>query len=169
MSASNQNERVVTPTFSDVRFFDSLFQEVNVQVDQMHRDIQSMRTAMLRMNPIDDFGVESSTALEKFRDPIVVGPDGDKSFQVQLDVSPFKLDEVTIKTIDNQLTIHAKHDQKTASSSIYHVFSRQYTLPDGTNSDNLRATLSNDGVLSIQCPLESSELATNHPIAIQKE
>lgn len=169
MAVSNQNERVVTPTLSDAPFFDGLFREMNVQVDQMHRDMQAMRNAMLRMNPTEEASAETNTALDKFRDPIMVGPDGNKRFQVQVDVSPFKPDEITIKTVERQLTIHAKHEQKTASSSVYHVFSRQYTLPDGTDPEHLRATLSNDGVLSIHCPLELTDSPTNRRIAIDKK
>lgn len=89
--------------------------------------------------------------------------------QVQVDVSPFKPNEITIKIVEKQLTIHAKHEQKTASSSVYHVFSRQYTLPDGTDPEHLRATLSNDGVLSIHCPLEHVESPANRQIAIDKK
>lgn len=54
----------------------------------------------------------------------------DKEFRVGLDVKQFKPEEINIKTKDNRLIIHAKHEERPDEHGfIMREFTRQYVLP----------------------------------------
>ncbi|ESO93139.1 hypothetical protein LOTGIDRAFT_119948 [Lottia gigantea] len=92
--------------------------------------------------------------MKKLRDPIVKKDDGSEALELQLDVSNFKPEEITVTTSGKQLSVHAKHEEKTGNSSVYQEFNRSFTLPDGVKPDTVQSTLSKDGILSITGPVD---------------
>lgn len=85
-----------------------------------------------------------------------IGKDG---FEVSLDVEHFLPNEITVKTEDNSIVVHAKHDEKQDDHGhISREFTRRYSLPSGFKAEDVTSTLSSDGVLTIKCP---------HPPAIE--
>jgi len=73
--------------------------------------------------------------------------------QVILDVQQFSPDEITVKTIDNQVIIEAKHEEKQDEHGyISRQFVRRYVLPSSHDLANVTSTLSSDGVLTITAP-----------------
>lgn len=54
----------------------------------------------------------------------------DKEFRVRLDVNHFSPEEITVKTVENRVLIHAKHEEKQDEHGfIQREFTRQYLLP----------------------------------------
>lgn len=40
------------------------------------------------------------------------------------DVAQYKPEEVTVKTVDNRLLVHAKHEEKTPSRTVYREYNQ---------------------------------------------
>lgn len=51
------------------------------------------------------------------------------------------------------LKVHAKHEEKTESKSVYREYNREFLLPKGTNPESIKSSLSKDGVLTVEAPL----------------
>lgn len=73
--------------------------------------------------------------------------------QVILDVQQFSPDEITVKTVDNDVIVEAKHEEKQDEHGyISRHFVRRYVLPPSHDLVNVTSTLSSDGVLTITAP-----------------
>ncbi|XP_030040749.2 protein lethal(2)essential for life [Manduca sexta] len=78
--------------------------------------------------------------------------DKDK-FQVNLDVQHFAPDEISVKTADGYVLVEAKHEEKQDQHGfVSRQFVRKYSLPKGTESEDVVSELSSDGVLTITAP-----------------
>jgi crystallin, alpha B len=78
--------------------------------------------------------------------------DKDK-FQVNLDVQQFTPEEITVKTVDNTVTIEGKHEEKQDEHGyITRHFVRRYVLPKDVHTDNVQCNLSSDGILAVIVP-----------------
>lgn len=51
------------------------------------------------------------------------------------------------------LQVHAKHEEKSDSKSVYREYNREFLLPKGTNPEAIKSSLSKDGVLTVEAPL----------------
>ncbi|XP_026685994.1 alpha-crystallin B chain-like [Diaphorina citri] len=49
--------------------------------------------------------------------------------------------------------VHAKHEEKSDSKSVYREYNREFLLPKGTNPESIKSSLSKDGVLTVEAPL----------------
>lgn len=49
--------------------------------------------------------------------------------------------------------MHAKHEEKTDTKSVYREYNREFLLPKGTNPESIKSSLSKDGVLTVEAPL----------------
>ncbi|XP_012253746.2 protein lethal(2)essential for life-like isoform X2 [Athalia rosae] len=84
-----------------------------------------------------------------------VQADKDK-FQVILDVQQFAPEEITVKTIDNNVIVEAKHEEKQDEHGyISRHFVRRYLLPSTHKVSDVTSSLSSDGVLTITAPKKS--------------
>lgn len=53
--------------------------------------------------------------------------------------------------------VYAKHEEKSDSRSVFREYNREFLLPEGTNPDLIRSSLSRDGVLTVEAPLPRAE------------
>ncbi|CAL1300967.1 unnamed protein product [Larinioides sclopetarius] len=75
-----------------------------------------------------------------------------------LNVSHFKPDEISVKTVDNYIVIHGKHEEKTDEHGfIAREFTRRYMLPEGAEPEKVVSKLTPDGVLTIEAPKKAIE------------
>ncbi|XP_071104614.1 uncharacterized protein [Haliotis cracherodii] len=115
-----------------------------------------------------DTSTRSSSALDRYMlkvdQPFVTDMDGKKKLSLKFDMSEFKPEEISLKTVDNRLMIGAKHLEETATSKIYREFSKQYVLPVKIDPISLSSILSKDGVLSIEAPAPDSVEAPREKI-----
>ncbi|XP_047037291.1 protein lethal(2)essential for life-like [Helicoverpa zea] len=74
-------------------------------------------------------------------------------FQVNLDVQHFSPDEISVKTADGYVVIEAKHEEKEDEHGfVSRQFVRRYSLPEGTESEEVVSQLSSDGILTVSAP-----------------
>ncbi|XP_011308542.1 protein lethal(2)essential for life isoform X2 [Fopius arisanus] len=75
--------------------------------------------------------------------------DKDK-FEVILDVQQFSPDEICVKTVDDNVIVEAKHEEKKDEHGfISRHFIRRYVLPSTHDPMGVTSSLSSDGVLTI--------------------
>ncbi|KAH7732138.1 Protein HSP-25 b [Aphelenchoides avenae] len=91
--------------------------------------------------------------LDNLKSPLIKDESDGKTLRLRFDVAQYKPEEVTVKTVDNRLLVHAKHEEKTPSRTVYREYNQEFMLPRGTNPELISSTLSTDGVLTVEAPL----------------
>ncbi|CAL1285302.1 unnamed protein product [Larinioides sclopetarius] len=94
-------------------------------------------------------------------------------FKVMVNVSHFKPEEIEVRTNDNSVIIHAKHEEKIDEHGfVTREFMRRYVLPEGTEAENVNSSLSPNGILTIEAPKKAVESTPsnerNVPITVEK-
>lgn len=93
-----------------------------------------------------------TAAARKGRGASTVQADKDK-FQVTLDVSQFSPDEVTVKVVDKNVVVEAKHEEKEDEHGwVSRQFKRKYIVPSQCDIEQVESHMSSDGILSITAP-----------------
>lgn len=88
-----------------------------------------------------------------------IGKDG---FQVCLDVQHFAPNEIEVKTVDNSIVVHAKHEERQDEHGhISRQFTRRYDLPKGFNVHDVVSTISSDGILTVKAPPTKAAIEGN--------
>lgn len=73
--------------------------------------------------------------------------------QVILDVQQFSPEEITVKTVGNNVIVEAKHEERQDEHGfVSRQFIRRYVLPPSHDVINITSSLSSDGVLTITAP-----------------
>lgn len=116
---------------------------------------QPQRTChhQLRMVPnFEDFFQDFHTTLNNF----VMKKDKDEEdrlFKVDVDVTDFTPEELSVKIVKDMVTIEGKHEEKKDEhGSVSRHFIRKYTLPEGCRSEDVVSNLSSDGILTVSAP-----------------
>ncbi|PIC18585.1 hypothetical protein B9Z55_024426 [Caenorhabditis nigoni] len=91
--------------------------------------------------------------LDNLKSPLIKDESDGKTLRLRFDVANYKPEEVTVKTIDNRLLVHAKHEEKTPQRTVFREYNQEFLLPRGTNPEQISSTLSTDGVLTVEAPL----------------
>uniref|UniRef100_A0A0N5ADD6 SHSP domain-containing protein n=1 Tax=Syphacia muris TaxID=451379 RepID=A0A0N5ADD6_9BILA len=90
---------------------------------------------------------------DNLKSPLIKDESDGKTLRLRFDVAQYKPEEVTVKTVDNRLLVHAKHEEKTPQRTVYREYNQEFMLPRGTNPELISSTLSTDGVLTVEAPL----------------
>ncbi|EDV97691.1 GH14557 [Drosophila grimshawi] len=79
---------------------------------------------------------------------------GKQGYQVSMDVSEFKPNELTVKLVNNSVIVEGKSEQQEDDQGSYtsRHFLRRFALPEGYEPDMTTSSLSSDGVLTINVP-----------------
>ncbi|KOX74086.1 Protein lethal(2)essential for life [Melipona quadrifasciata] len=86
-------------------------------------------------------------------------------FQVTLDVQQFAPEEVTVKVVGNNVVVEGKHEERQDEHGfISRQFVRKYIVPEQCDIDQLKSSLSSDGVLMITAPRKEIPQAKNERI-----
>lgn len=83
---------------------------------------------------------------------------GQKELKLRFDVSQYSPEEIVVKTVDNKLLVHAKHEEVSGGNSVFREYNREFLLPSGTDPETIRSSLSKDGVLTVEAPLPQSAI-----------
>lgn len=97
----------------------------------------------------------------------IVNEGGQQKFRIRLDVSKFKPEEIQVKAKDNHLLVHAKHCEESQGSKSYSEYKQQYLLPPSVDPVVLASNLSDDGVLTIEAPVNMALGAPDNKIPIK--
>ena len=74
-------------------------------------------------------------------------------FQVALDISQFSPEEVTVKVVDQNVVVEAKHGEKDDEHGwVSRQFVRKYIVPLQCDIEQVETHLSSDGILTITAP-----------------
>ncbi|KAJ8945181.1 hypothetical protein NQ314_009313 [Rhamnusium bicolor] len=98
-------------------------------------------------------GGDLRTWYDDLNSPLIQEQGDSKCLKLRFDVSQYAPEEIVVKTVDNKLLVHAKHEEKTESKSVYREYNREFLLPKGTNPEHIKSSLSKDGVLTVEAPL----------------
>ncbi|XP_055951431.1 alpha-crystallin A chain-like [Argiope bruennichi] len=83
--------------------------------------------------------------------------DKDK-FQIDLNVSQFKPEELEVKIADKYVVIHGKHEEKSDEHGfVAREFTRRYMLPDTCDAETVNCSLSPNGMLTILAPKKANK------------
>lgn len=101
----------------------------------------------------------TSSGAESLQSPVIQDTeDGHRILKLRFDVAQYEPDEIVVKTIDNRLTVHAKHEERSENRSVYREYNREFHLPDGCDIEQIKSSLSKDGILTVDCPLPQPQL-----------
>lgn len=82
----------------------------------------------------------------------------DKQFQVALNVSQFKPEELEVKVGENYVVVHGKHEEKSDEHGfVSREFTRKYMLPKSCEMDSVASSFSPDGILTITASKKALE------------
>ncbi|XP_045492748.1 heat shock protein 30C isoform X1 [Colias croceus] len=104
---------------------------------------------------------------DSLNSPLIQDEGDGKTLKLRFDVSQYTPEEIVVKTVDNKLLVHAKHEEKSENKSVYREYNREFLLPKGTNPEAIKSSLSRDGVLTVEAPLPQLAI-TDRNIPIQK-
>merc|ERR1712062_587956 len=100
-----------------------------------------------------------SAWLQGLKSPLIAEESGaEKELKLRFDVSQYSPEEIMVKTVDNKLLVHAKHEESGGGKSIYREYNREFLLPTGTNPELIRSSLSKDGILTVEAPLPGNAI-----------
>ncbi|XP_050041800.2 alpha-crystallin A chain-like [Dermacentor andersoni] len=92
-------------------------------------------------------------------------------FAISVDTRHFAPEEITVKTQDNCIVIHGKHEEKSDDRGCYIMreFSRRYVLPEDVEPESVKCHLNPSGYLSLEAPRKNAPKKedTNKPIPIE--
>ncbi|CAN8004293.1 unnamed protein product [Ixodes hexagonus] len=96
-----------------------------------------------------------------------VASDPDK-FALRVDVRHFAPEEITVKTVDNCVVVHGKHEEKSddAGSYVKREFTRRYVLPDDVDPHTVTSSLSAGGLLAVEAPRKTPKKDVGKSVAI---
>ena len=79
----------------------------------------------------------------------------DDMYKILINVDKYLPEELMIKTIDNNVVVEAKHEEKTSDGRSFSTqsFNQSFALPRGVNPESVSSSLSKSGVLTISAPL----------------
>ncbi|RWS27807.1 small heat shock protein p26-like protein [Leptotrombidium deliense] len=81
----------------------------------------------------------------------------DSVFEVDIDCAFFKQSDLTVKTVGDDLVIHAEHDErKDDIGYIKRQFTRRISIPADVELDKLSSTFRASGVLTVKAPKRCS-------------
>lgn len=111
----------------------------------------------------------TSSAVDSLQSPIIQDTEEGRVLKLRFDVTQYEPDEIVVKTVDNRLTVHAKHEERSENRSVYREYNREFHLPDGTDIEQIKSSLSKDGILTVDCPLPQTQLhGASRRIPIEK-
>jgi len=125
---------------------------------------RSSHTTSSSSDTRDRSGRELNSWLDGLNSPLVQDSDDGKVLKLRFDVTQYVPEEIVVKTVDNRLQVHAKHEEKSDNRSVYREYNREFLLPKGTNPELIRSSLSKDGVLTVEAPLPAIEGERRIPI-----
>ncbi|CAK5083135.1 unnamed protein product [Meloidogyne enterolobii] len=174
IDVNRSNKSVVDSEFDSMRDrFENEMRRVDEEMQRLRQEFDGYRPAGSRTSPLPQqrLGSTYSTSspatggtllssrpiydpyFDNLKSPLIRDESDGKSLRLRFDVSQYKPEEVTVKTVDNRLLVYAKHEEKSPSRTVYREYNQEFMLPRGTNPEMISSTLSTDGILTVEAPL----------------
>lgn len=138
----------------------TMWGEMNERMERRRREweeeVDQLRSDFFRLKPDETARRGSGENLLEKMDLNSMFYDtgnGTKLFRVSFDVSQFEPHEISVRAQNQNLIVHAKHEETGSEKNVSREFSRQVVIPSNVNPETLRSTLSNDGILQVEADL----------------
>ncbi|VDP74080.1 unnamed protein product [Echinostoma caproni] len=95
-----------------------------------------------------------SGGMNFLKDAYELDEDGQVHFKVRFDAKDFAPEDIDVTTVENRLTVHAKKNIQSGSSSTSKEFCRTIDLPRSIDHEKFRCNLTEDGVLILDAPVK---------------
>ncbi|XP_065089937.1 protein lethal(2)essential for life-like [Ochlerotatus camptorhynchus] len=80
-----------------------------------------------------------------------------EKFQINLDVQQFTPNEISVMVSQNSIVIEGKHEEKQDEHGfISRQFKRRYMLPAGHDANQIKSSISSDGILTVMAPMQKA-------------
>jgi HSP20 family molecular chaperone IbpA len=151
---------VIDTEFSSIRErFDAEMKKMEDEMSKFRSDLLNRETNFFETS--SSTTTSSNSALQKptydftsdMNSPLIQEDGDSKVLKLRFDVSQYAPEEIVVKTVDQKLLVHAKHEEKSDTKSVYREYNREFLLPKGVNPEQIRSQLSKDGVLTVDAPL----------------
>jgi HSP20 family molecular chaperone IbpA len=146
---------------SPYHFFDPFaadyIRRMNAEMNLMRRRMFQLVPPELLMVPVFT-GREDDDQHELEPQLPIVEENGERKLKMQFNVKDYKPEEVKVKMLENNvLQVTANHEEKKEDGQTSRrLFVRQYRLPKGVDVEQLKPSLSKDGVLTVEAPVAAS-------------
>jgi len=91
-----------------------------------------------------------------------------ESFQINLDVKNFAPNELSVKTVGNDVIIEGAHEERQDEHGfVSRQFTRRFNIPKGYDVKDVVSTLSSDGVLTVKAHRKAESLEEQNVRHIQ--
>uniref|UniRef100_A0A6G5A0U1 Putative heat shock-related protein n=1 Tax=Rhipicephalus microplus TaxID=6941 RepID=A0A6G5A0U1_RHIMP len=94
-------------------------------------------------------------------------------FAINVDTRHFAPEEISVKTQDNCVVIHGKHEEKSDDRGCYvkREFTRRYVLPEDVDPESVKCHLQPNGLLALEAPRKNApkEQPKAIPIEVKHE
>ena len=166
------NKRIIPIKLGDFSVIDTEFSSIRERFDAemrtMEDEMSKFRNQLMNResNFFQPLTGGSTTALQSqmpklntnynaadINSPLIQDDGDNKVLKLRFDVSQYTPEEIVVKTVDSKLLVHAKHEEKSDSKSVYREYNREFLLPNGVNPEQIRSSLSKDGVLTVNAIL----------------
>ncbi|KAH9384569.1 hypothetical protein HPB48_026577 [Haemaphysalis longicornis] len=90
-------------------------------------------------------------------------------FAINVDTRNFTPEEISVKTEDNCVVIHGKHEEKSDDRGCYvkREFTRRYVLPEDVDPESVKCHLKPNGLLALEAPRKNGPKKEAKPIPIE--
>uniref|UniRef100_A0A131XM70 Putative heat shock-related protein n=1 Tax=Hyalomma excavatum TaxID=257692 RepID=A0A131XM70_9ACAR len=90
-------------------------------------------------------------------------------FAINVDTRHFSPEEISVKTQDNCVVIHGKHEEKSDDRGCYvkREFTRRYVLPEDVDPESVKCHLKPNGMLALEAPRKNAPKEQPKPIPIE--
>lgn len=142
--------------------FEKSFEEFEKEVHKSRKSMFELSPWELQKDPFDatQFGIN----MLKVDSPFVEDLSGNKKLNLKFDCSQFKPEDITVKTVDRNLTVHAKHEESTPGNKVLREFTKAYLLPESVDPAKVTSSLSADGVLCVEAPAPKTVVARDEKL-----
>jgi len=164
---------------------DSDFANFEDQVKKTHQDMDMQMSPFRPQLPTWAIPDGLRTEMMPFQsmrsdDQVIKVKQDDNKFEVTLDVSDYKPEELKVTTVNNELSIEGRHEAQSqeskdtgnaaafGSSSVMKQFSRKWTLPKDAEPNDVVSNLSSDGILMVTAPRKQAAGALKQDVPIKK-
>jgi len=153
---------VIDQEFNSIRErFDSEMKKMEDEMSKFRNELMNRESSLFQRSMLTSSSQQQDSSanqgsgswLEGMNSPLIQQEGDCKQLKLRFDVSQYKPEEIVVKTVDNKLLVHAKHEEKTDNRSVYREYNREFLLPKGTNPELIKSSLSKDGVLTVEAPL----------------
>ncbi len=139
------------------------------EVEQMQEDFFNVKTSDPKDQDeaADDAVVTKTVAPRVSSDILEVGNskelyhdqgDGTKVYRKRFDLSGFSPEELSVKIENGKLYISANREEDFGGSKSTRQFNRTVDLPDPVDEENISSSLNDDGILTIEAPVDESKI-----------